>query len=288
MTNKMTKEKYCDLHTHSFYSDGISSPAEIVATAKLKGLDVIALTDHDTLAGYDEAKVEAEKWDILLVPGCEFSTRDYHILGLGFDVKNKAMLDLIEHSKNLQFEIARKRIDVLMDSGLPITFEKVEKYAKSSIGKYNIFIAMLLDRECNKYLKEKYPGADPEKLMELYLRKNGIASKVRNKPNLSVSEVSDVVRQAGGIVSIAHAVKDMDNLDKIIPLLDSLDAIEIQPNLSLTKYAEQQNKLESYAKQYGKSLTYGSDYHGPNFSRHILARKTNILSKELEGRLEIK
>ncbi|MDR2453912.1 MAG: PHP domain-containing protein, partial [Bifidobacteriaceae bacterium] len=64
-----------DLHTHSNVSDGTEPPAQVVAAAKAAGLDVVALTDHDSTAGWDEAAGAAERWGIGLVRGMELSTR---------------------------------------------------------------------------------------------------------------------------------------------------------------------------------------------------------------------
>ena len=78
----------CDLHMHSTASDGQYRPAELVQLAKEKGLQVIALTDHDTINGYEEAAAEGEKLGVKVLPGVEMSAREYHtfhILGYCFD-----------------------------------------------------------------------------------------------------------------------------------------------------------------------------------------------------------
>ena len=86
----------CDLHLHSTASDGQYSPAEVVRLAKEKGLQVIALTDHDCIDGIAEAQAEGERLRVKVLPGVEFSAREYktfHILGYCFDsailAKNK-------------------------------------------------------------------------------------------------------------------------------------------------------------------------------------------------------
>ena len=79
-------EKFCDLHTHSLYSDGTASPAELVREAKKEGLSAVTLTDHNTVAGLSEFTAAAKEQGIEGVCGIEFSadfeSREIHILGL--------------------------------------------------------------------------------------------------------------------------------------------------------------------------------------------------------------
>ena len=78
-----------DLHTHTLHSDGILTPRELIALAARKGLGALALTDHDTLAGLEEAQIAAEAYHIEFIPGIEisalYSGRELHLLGLFID-----------------------------------------------------------------------------------------------------------------------------------------------------------------------------------------------------------
>ena len=84
-----------DLHNHSYYSDGVLSPADVVHLAKQQGCDVFALTDHDTLDGLNEALIEANKLGMRFVHGVEVSAMwrnmTIHILGLGIDIENEVL-----------------------------------------------------------------------------------------------------------------------------------------------------------------------------------------------------
>ena len=84
-----------DLHNHSYYSDGILSPSELVRLANEQACDVFALTDHDTVDGLAEAKTEADKLGVKFIPGVEisamWSNMTIHILGLGVDSENKVL-----------------------------------------------------------------------------------------------------------------------------------------------------------------------------------------------------
>lgn len=271
--------KYIDLHTHTTYSDGTASPRELVMGAKLIGLDILAITDHDIIGGYKEAREEAENWGLILVPGIEFTERRYHILGLGFDIENKNLRDLIEKSKSLQRETTKKRVEILRDCGMPIDIEKIENYFPvSRLGKYNIFMSMLRDEECRKCLYEKYGNAAPDKIYCLYF-KEGIAACVKDKRSLDSEEIIKTVHGARGIAILAHPPKDVDSTKEIGLLREQgIDGLEIQPNFYKSGY----KKFERYARKNKMLITYGSDYHRANFDRPLLARGENKISPELE------
>ena len=72
--------KYIDFHSHTFYSDGSDSPGSLIRAVKTKGVDSLAITDHDTMAGYYKGIEEAKKWNLRLIPGVAESTRKNHIL----------------------------------------------------------------------------------------------------------------------------------------------------------------------------------------------------------------
>ena len=95
-----------DLHCHSTASDGILSPTEVVLRAHEKGVNVLALTDHDTVAGVPEARKQAEALGIQLINGVELSTlwegHSIHIVGLGFDLSHEKMTALLVEQANLR------------------------------------------------------------------------------------------------------------------------------------------------------------------------------------------
>lgn len=100
----MTK-KY-DLHCHSTASDGVLSPTELVYRAYVQGVNVLALCDHDTIAGIDEAEIAAKEVGIKLITGIEISTnwegRGIHIVGLNFDKTHLKMTALLQSQKALR------------------------------------------------------------------------------------------------------------------------------------------------------------------------------------------
>ncbi len=95
MMNDTACHEFCDLHTHTRASDGMNAPAENVRLAKEKGLAAIAITDHDTVAGIEEALVAGQQYGITVVPGVEISTvaagRDIHVLGYYIDTGDERL-----------------------------------------------------------------------------------------------------------------------------------------------------------------------------------------------------
>ena len=166
-----TKPAYVDLHMHTEYSDGTCTPRELVKLAKWNGLDIIAVTDHDNFAGYEEAKRFGEMYGLWVVPGVEFTTPDYHLLGLNFNPRNSRIREFIEYSRERQKLRTGDRIKVLQEYGVPITIEKVEKvFPKARIGRLNIMEAMLI--ECSPWLKIKHGWNTPtEELFAYYFKK---------------------------------------------------------------------------------------------------------------------
>ncbi|MBI5148337.1 PHP domain-containing protein [Candidatus Pacearchaeota archaeon] len=275
--------KYIDLHTHTHYSDGISSPKELVRGASLAGMDILAKTDHDTLDGFSEAEKEAKKWGIILIPGVEFTTKKYHLLALNFDIRNKKVNRLLKKSRKLQEERAGDRIKKLQEYGVPLDLKRVKQFfPRSRIGKYNILMSMILDKKCRKWTKIKNGEMSPEEMLKFYLKEGGIGGNVEDRGVLE-DEVINAVHEARGIVILAHPRKDIDDFQELEVLREKgIDGLEIQPNYendgcaSFKEYAEKNNML----------VTYGSDYHGPNFKkRPLLARDNNQLTEKLREKL---
>ena len=120
------EKKHIDLHTHTRYSDGSSTPEEIVKLSSAKGIDILAISDHDNTRGYFEASKLASQYSITVIPGIEFTTPNYHLLALNFDIKNKAFQEFAEHSREIQNNRCERRVKILEEIGVPITMEKIE------------------------------------------------------------------------------------------------------------------------------------------------------------------
>lgn len=118
-----------DLHTHSHVSDGTESPADLVRSAAATGLDVVALTDHDTVRGWDEARAAAKENQIGLVPGIEISCqregRSIHLLGYLFDPEDVDLLGEIERARESRVTRMDRMVEAMAADGIPISIEEV-------------------------------------------------------------------------------------------------------------------------------------------------------------------
>ncbi len=137
-----------DLHTHSTASDGRESPAEVIASAAQTGLDVVALTDHDTTAGWAQAAAAAEEQGIALVRGIEISCKDngisIHLLGYLHDPAASGLLDELEHSRESRTGRAQRIVERISQD-LPLDWDDVLKQIGpgATIGRPHIADAMV-------------------------------------------------------------------------------------------------------------------------------------------------
>jgi predicted metal-dependent phosphoesterase TrpH len=275
--------KYIDLHTHTFYSDGILTPTDNVRTARINGIDILAITDHDKTEGYEEAREAGKEWQVEIVPGVEISTDKYHILGLGVGIYSPSFRYFLKCSANEQREICNKRIEALKTRGVPISLEKILRlFPKSRLGKMNIMYTMMQDRECQEYFMKR-EGKLTKEIYDSYLR-NEEGRFVTDKMTTITSKMAiDQVHDAGGIAILAHPpldVKDLAEMD--ILLREGIDGVEVQ-----TRNNGMNEPFIEFAKKNNLLITYGSDYHGGVFDRDTLSnRGTNTLSKELDQALK--
>jgi 3',5'-nucleoside bisphosphate phosphatase len=137
-----------DLHTHSMASDGRESPAEVIASAAQTGLDVVALTDHDTTAGWAQAAAAAEREGIALVRGIEISCKDngisIHLLGYLHDPSASGLLDELERSRESRTSRAQRIVERISQD-LPLDWDDVLKQIGpgATIGRPHIADAMV-------------------------------------------------------------------------------------------------------------------------------------------------
>ncbi|NUP01927.1 MAG: PHP domain-containing protein [Nonomuraea sp.] len=136
-----------DLHSHSTASDGTQPPADVVRRARERGLDVLALTDHDTVAGHREA-IEALPAGLTLVPGMELSCRragqSLHLLAYLFDPADPDLLAECALIREAREERGRLTVERLVELGVPVTWEQVSALAAGSpVGRPHIARAMV-------------------------------------------------------------------------------------------------------------------------------------------------
>ena len=138
-TNHVEKGKYImivDLHTHSTASDGQYTPSELIRLAKDRGLEVLALTDHDTVGGLEEAAQAGDELDLRVLRGVELSAREYrslHILGYGVSTAPSALTRLCAEMKDGRDQRKYRIIDFLHEKGVDISLAEVEELAGGDV-----------------------------------------------------------------------------------------------------------------------------------------------------------
>lgn len=263
----MNEDKIIDMHMHSIASDGTFTPSEVVEDAKKRGLDKIALTDHDTIDGLLEAISKGKEIGVEVIPGIEFSTeyegKEVHILGYMFDVNNKKLLNKLEQLKKDREVRTKLILEKLAKRKLYITMEELmEEVEGNIISRTHIANAMM---------KKGYVYSKSE-AFHVYLRPNGAAYVP--KQNLSPFDAIKLIKESGGIVSLAHPILmgiGPEKFEKFLDMLldEGLDAVEIYyPNMEEKDIQYYKNQSEKR----GLFYTGGSDFHGLNRPGSFIGR----------------
>ncbi|MEQ6902713.1 PHP domain-containing protein [Nocardioides sp. YIM 152588] len=274
-----------DLHAHSDVSDGTASPAELVRAAARADLDVLALTDHDTTAGWDEALRAGEEVEIRVVPGIEISTRydgvGVHLLAYLPDALDPA----------LQAELARivagredrvpGMLARLRDLGIPATAEALAEATGPAVAPGRPHVADLLVR--------LGVVADRDQAFAEYLAEGGPAFVDRYAADLGAAIA--LVRAAGGVPVLAHpwgrGSRRVLGRDAIAGLAaGGLAGLEVD---HLDHDPEQRRELRGIADDLGMVVTGSSDHHGTGKVGHDLGCETTAPAmweriQELAGR----
>jgi predicted metal-dependent phosphoesterase TrpH len=246
-----------DLHTHTTASDGMFRPAENVRLAKEAGLSALAITDHDTVAGVEEALEAGREYGITVIPGMELSTsadgKDIHILGYGISAEDSVLLSRLQAQRNVRNRRNEEMLKKLAELNMHVSLEELEAAAgksrleDGSIGRPHIAQA-LVDKG---YVADKREAFD----RLLGEGKPAYASLARIAP----TEAIRWIHEAGGIAIIAHPGLYGDD-ELVLTLLDSgadgLEAFHSEHDEQMERrYAE-------WAENRGKLVTGGSDFHG--------------------------
>jgi len=265
-----------DLHVHTTASDGLLTPAEVVQLALDQGLAAIAVVDHDTLAGFAEARSAARGTRLEIVPGVEISSDwpvgDFHILGLCVDPWDGPLNESLAAMRVARLHRARKMLEKLAALGMPLDWEEVATLSNGSsvVGRLHIARAMV---------HRGYVSTIPEAFQH-YIGRYGPAYVPRLR--MTPVEVIGLIRRAGGIAVLAHPAAS--GLIEHIPTLASLglQGVEVlYPGHSL----EDVKVLLRLARQYRLLVTGGSDFHGFGGGEGALLGSLNVplrLLRELQ------
>ncbi len=247
-----------DLHTHSTASDGKLSPAELMRHAQAVGIEVIALTDHDTLSGLEEASGEAARIGVELIPGVEISAENdpgtLHMLGYFVDTSDAELVETLSWLRGGRDDRNHIILSKLAELGCPLEWDEVASFAGGeSMGRPHIANAMV-----NRGYVSSFNDA-----FDRYLGKGAAAYTDRDKmtPEIAIK----CIRSAGGLPVLAHpqtlSLSD-DELSDLLSRLTSMGLAGVE--VYYYSHSEEETALySSLARKYGLIVTGGSDFHGP-------------------------
>jgi predicted metal-dependent phosphoesterase TrpH len=253
-----------DLHTHSTRSDGVLAPAELIRQAHAAGLAALALTDHDTLAGIDEARVAAATFGIRLLPGVELSVRDSeriedHLLGLFVDPGSAELQAFLSELQAQRESMAQRTIDALAQLGVPVDLQRVHELARG---------AVVTRPHIARAMVEAGHVASEQEAFERFLGSGKPAAPPRPAPDPATA--IRLVREAGGVSSLAHPVfpQDAEAAERLAGLPKRLDALVSAGLQGMECYypdatPEVTKRLLGLARERNLVVTGGSDFHGP-------------------------
>lgn len=254
-----------DLHTHSTRSDGTLTPAELIRYAAQKGLAAIALTDHDTIDGIEEAvqaarSLSSQDSDALVpevIPGVELSTeyrgKDIHIVGLFIDWQNREFADRLRGFADARIYRNRKMCSLLTENGCPVSYEDLEAAFPDTVITRAHFAQYLLDRGMISSIDEafrKLIGDDCPCFVP--------------REKITPHDAVRFLLRFGGVPILAHPLQykmSETELDALVASLTGLGLDGIEVYYSTHRQADTAN-LSRIAEKYGLLLSGGSDFHG--------------------------
>jgi predicted metal-dependent phosphoesterase TrpH len=254
-----------DLQSHSICSDGALTPADVVALAHAAGVELLALTDHDTVSGVDEALAAARELGMRLVPAVELSAvdlerEDVHILGYGLDHRVPALVDALEDFRADRVARAIRMADALRGLGLQL---EVPDRGGDPIGRPHLARAAF-EHPANAARIAAEGLETPSQLLEAYLVPGAPAYQRRTRP--AVPEAIELIQAAGGVAVWAHPFWDLDHDAEVLETVDRFAALGIDgaEAFYVTHTREQTLLVADRCAELGLLTTGSSDFHAPD------------------------
>jgi len=249
---------YVDLHIHTTASDGVMSPSEIVRHGKTKGLQAIAITDHDTIEGLEEGLSEGERIGFEVIPGIEISAvhspGSMHLLGYFLDNHHPHINERLGYLQKARAERNPKIVEKLNQLGIELTYEEVLKASGGGqVGRPH-FARVLLEKKYVRSFQEAF---------NRFLKKG--APAYVEKIRFTAKEALHFINDAKGVAVLAHPkTLNLDGYSELENLLRQLIDEGLQ---GIETYYPEHSALEvaqykTLAERYGLLMTGGTDYHG--------------------------
>ena len=251
-----------DLHAHSTYSDGLLAPAALVARAAGRGVDVLALTDHDDTGGLAEAAAAADACGLTLVAGAELSVswevHTIHVVALAIDPANRVLDDGLAAIRSGRDARARRIGESLARAGIPGAYEGARRYVTSE--------RLISRSHFARFLVEAGHAREVKDVFRKYLTvgKPGYVAHAW----ASLPDAVAWIHAAGGLAVLAHPGRYKVTATGMRRMLSDFraaggDAIEV---LSPSHTAAQCAEYATHARTFGFLASAGTDYHGPGES----------------------
>lgn len=247
-----------DLHLHTKASDGKYSPPELVRLCADAGLKAIAITDHDTLKGYQEARDAAVEHNIELLPGieitCELENKERHLLAYNFDPDHPLLQELLRSQRLRRYRRASSMISKLNKLGFDISLDEVKAEAGSLNISRNHIASLMLGKGYvghkqlvfDKYIGDKAPAYHKTKYE-------------------SISEVIKLIHECGGVAILAHPGRHYNDKQLQALISSGIDGFEcIHPSHNFRF----QRKYKRLCETHQLLCSGGSDFHGYRMHEH--------------------
>lgn len=261
-----------DLHLHTTASDGALGPAALVARAASAGITTLAVTDHDTTGGLDEARTAASARGMRLVNGIEITAvegnRDVHVLGYFFDQENPALRSFLEAQSQDRIRRVKEMAEQLAVLGVAIDADPIVREGLAtgrSVGRPHVAAALLAaghvqtrDEAFDRFLENGRPA---------FISRRGA----------SPDEVVNIITAAGGVASLAHP--GLAGMDAILPRLAGagLHALEV-------RHTDHDDEIEAryrrLAADLGLAVSAGSDFHDDTGRRRCGLGQISLTAQE--------
>ena len=246
-----------DLHVHTIASDGTDTPRDVVKLAKQLGLTAIAVTDHDTVSGVEEACRTGGVCGVEVVPGieisAEFAGQEVHVLGYFIDIHSQSLQTMMMQLQQDRIVRNRRMVEALERDGFPISFPALQaRYPNTVLGRAHI----------GSWLVEQGVCQSVKAAFSQYLNRNSPYYVPRKY--LTVAQAAQTILQAGGLPVLAHPMLydyDVPTMRTLFALAAKEQFVGVEAYYSTYSEAETQTAV-ALAETFHLITTGGSDYHG--------------------------
>ncbi len=258
-----------DLHLHTYYSDGVESPAFVVERAAAAGLNLIAITDHDTLGGWQKAKVAAGHLNVTVVPAAEFTAslhgQEVHLLGYFPSFPGREVLDHLEQVQAFRRQRMETAVARLRERGVSISFDELPRHSSCQSLTGAHLARLLLEKGFARSLRGVWRRQAVRQSLESF--------------TVTAEEVIEVIHKGAGLAVWAHPPvrRFPRRLEELAAL--GLDGVEVS---NFRRGLDSMRRMQAEAEKFGLVATGGSDWHeGPGFGEEFVDE--DLLEKFLHG-----